>query len=102
MHPLENLAETRTDQDSGTGSNNAAELDLQPLRRGVDIHVDTSGDATLTVDVAAEGSNYRQLDTVSYSGASQEIEQYDIVWDRVRAHLNQNRNLVELSSKGVS
>lgn len=91
-----------TATDSGTGSSNAAKLDLGDLRTNVDIHVDTSGDATLTVEVSKDNSTWRTFDTVSYSGASQEIEQYDTAYQHIRAHLNQNRTLVEMSAKGVS
>ena len=89
------------DQDSGTGSGNAAELQLGATRSVVDIHVDTSGDATLTVEVSTDGSTWRRLDTVSYTGASQYIEQYDTAYPHIRAYLNQNRTLVEMAAKGT-
>lgn len=87
--------------DSGTGSANAAQLDLGSLRKDVDVHVDTSNDATLTVEVSTDASTWRQFDTVSYTGASTAMEQYEVAYQHVRAHLNQNRNLVELASKGT-
>lgn len=101
-HPLENLARTIDAQDSGTGSGNAAKLTLGPLRRLVDLHVDTSGAATLTVEVSTDGTNWRTFDTVSYSSATQEVEQYDVAWEYVRAYLDSNRNLIEASAKGVN
>lgn len=91
-----------TASDSGTGSANAATLDLGRLRKAVDIHVDTSGDATLTVEVSEDdGTTWRTFDTVSYTGASQEIEQYETAFRDIRAHLNQNRNEVVVVSRGV-
>lgn len=87
--------------DSGTGSANAAQLDLGSLRKDVDVHVNTSGDATLTVEVSTDASTWREFDTVSYTGGDVRMEQYEIAYRHVRAYLNQNRTLVELASKGT-
>lgn len=91
----------KTSQDSGTGAGNAAFVQLGEHRKTVDIHVDTNGSATLTVEVTPDGNTFRELDTVSYSSATQEIEQYSTAYEGIRAYLNQNRNLVEVSAKGV-
>lgn len=90
-----------TDTDDGTGMGNAAKLDLGGHRDNADIHVDTTGDATLTVEVSKNNTDWRELDTISYSGDSQQIEQYNTQYRYIRAYLNQNRNLVEISAKEV-
>jgi len=88
--------------DSGTGSANAAQLSLGDFRKDVDVFVDTSGDATLTVEVSEDGgTTWRELDTVSYTGASTEVEQYSTVFGDIRAYLNQNRNEVVAVSRGI-
>lgn len=91
-----------TTQDDGTGASNAAVMDLGSDRTLVDIHADTTGDAMLTVEVSKNGDfsgEERTFDTVSYKGASQEIEQYETAYRYLRAYLDQNRNLVEMSVK---
>jgi len=93
-----------TDQDSGTGSANAAQLDLGDLRQSFDIHVDTSGDATLTVEVSTSGKfsgEERTFASISYTGASQEIEQFETKYQHIRAFLDQNRTLVEIAARGM-
>jgi hypothetical protein len=92
-----------TADDSGTGSGNAAEATLGPLRSAVNVHVDTSGAATLTVEVSPDGgTSWLQYDTVQYSAATTQVEAYaDVAFADVRAYLDQNRNGVTLASKGV-
>lgn len=91
-----------TAQDSGTGSGNAAQLDLGEPRQQVEIHVDTSGAANLTVEVSADGSNWRTYDEVSYADANQEVRDYNTSFQHIRAYLDSSRNLIEMSSKGSS
>jgi len=88
--------------DSGIGSGNAASVDLGSLRSDVDIHVDTSGDATLTVEVSKDGGTWRTFEELSYTGASEGMEQFTTTYKHMRAYLDQNRNLVEISAKGVN
>jgi hypothetical protein len=90
-----------TDTDSGTGASNAAQLELGPVRKTVDFYVETSGSATLTVEVSTGGTTWREFDTVSYSGLTSEVEQYETSYRYVRAYLNQNRTIIEASAKGV-
>lgn len=93
----------RSATDSGTGAGNAATVTTGPVRTNVDVFVDTSGSATLTVEVSPDdGSTWRYLDTVSYSSSTTEMEQYDTVYPDVRAYLDQNRNVVELATGGIS
>lgn len=89
-----------TATDSGTGSSNAAEITLGPIRRRVDIHTDTSGSSTLTVEVSTDGSTWLEYETISYSSAIVEVEAFDIAFEYVRAYLNQSRNGITMSAKG--
>jgi hypothetical protein len=92
-----------TAEDSGVGSANAATATLGPLRSSVNVHVDTSGAATLTVEVSPDGgTSWLQFDTVDYSSATTEVEAYpEVAFADVRAYLDTNRNGVTLASKGV-
>jgi hypothetical protein len=88
--------------DSGAGSSNAATLDLGDFRKDFDVFVDTTGDATLTVEVSEDGgTTWRQYDSISYNGSSEEVEQFDTAFQHVRAYLNQNRNEVVVVSRGA-
>lgn len=89
-----------TDSDSGTGAANAARVTLGSLRRRADIHVDTSGAATLTVEVSVDDQNWLKYETVSYSSATVEVEAFDVAFEYVRAYLDQNRNGITMSAKG--
>jgi hypothetical protein len=89
-----------TDTDSGTGSANAARVTLGSLRRRVDIHADTSGAATLTVEVSVDDQAWLEYETVEYSSATVEVEAFDVAFEYVRAYLDQNRNGITMSAKG--
>ena len=93
-------AAPRTDTDSAAGSGNAAEVDLGDLRGEASIHYDTSGSATLTVEVSTDGTNWRELDTHTVGSADNGIRHYKTAYQHIRAYLNQNRNLVEISARG--
>lgn len=106
MHPLENLATPINDTASGTGSANAAHLDLGPIRKDVDIATNATGtaDVLLTLDVSQDNSTWRLADTVTYSdpaNSTPAFEQYDLAYPHVRAYLNASHDLVELASKGI-
>jgi len=90
-----------TASDSGTGSGNAAQLDLGPIRSSVDVHVDTSGAATLTVEVSTDGNNWRTYQTVDYGSGTATVEHFNTASGQIRAYLDSNRNLVEMSAKGL-
>jgi len=90
-----------TDTDSGTGSANAASIQLGSLRKRADIHVDTSGSATLTVEVSTDGSTWLEFETVDYSAATVEVEAFDVAFEHVRSYLDQNRNGITMSAKGI-
>ncbi|WP_459194710.1 hypothetical protein [Halosimplex sp. J119] len=95
-------AEVVTATDSGTGSGNAAELDLGALRSAFDVFVDTTGSATLTVQVSTDGQTWRTFETINYSSDTEMIEQFETSYQHVRAYLDQARNVVEMSAKGVA
>jgi hypothetical protein len=85
---------------SGTTSTAGQDVTLTLDGRDTfDIYVDTSGDATLTVEVRSEGGTWRPFDTVSYTGASEEVEQFVTAFYDVRASVNQNLNTLEMSGK---
>jgi hypothetical protein len=76
-------------------------LDLGRYRSNVDWFVDVSGAATLTVEVRTDGGTWRQLDTVSYSSATTEVEQYETAFDEIRASVDANLNTLQGSAKGL-
>lgn len=90
-----------TDTDSGTGAANAASIQLGDVRQRADIHVDTSGSATLTVEASTDGSTWLEYETLSYSSPTVEVEAFDLAFEYVRAYLNQNRNGITMSAKGI-
>lgn len=94
-------SEPITDITTSSGSSNAASLDLGDVRKDLDIYVDTSGAATLTVEVSKDDSTWRTFDTVDYGSDTESMEQYDIAYQYVRAYLDTATNTVEMSSKGV-
>lgn len=89
--------------DSGTGSANAAELSKSttPLMPDEPFAVfwDTSGAATLTIEVKVDGS-WETLQSKSISSADDGIEVHEVPYTEARAHLNQARNKVVIT--GVS
>jgi hypothetical protein len=91
--------------DDGTGSNNAAELSGEDALGGVStllgVYWDTSGSAMLTVEAKIDGS-WETFDTVSISSADDNVEVYETPYDEMRAFLDQNRNTVVVTAKGVS
>lgn len=82
----------------GAGENNAAELDMGALRSIFDVFVDTSGEATLTVEVSSDGETWRPHDSIDYAGDTDEMEQFDTAFQHVRAYLDQNHTTVEISA----
>jgi len=91
--------------DSGTGSGNAAELsgaeNVGGIRTLIGVYWDSSGAATLTVEAKIDGA-WETFDTVSISSADDNVEIYETPYDEMRAYLDQNRNKVTLTAKGVS
>ena len=76
-------------------------LVLGDYRKSVDIWVNTSGEATMTVQVRKAGGPWRTLDEVSYNAETTEVEQYDTSYEEIRAKVDTNLNGIEMVSKGV-
>jgi hypothetical protein len=95
----------RQDTSPVTGSTGTAGTDvplvLGDYRKDVDWFVDVSGAATLTVEVRADGGTWRTFDTVDYSSATTEVEQYSTSFAEMRASVDQNLTTLEGSAKGV-
>lgn len=87
--------------DSGVGSANAAELTIGGVRKLVGVHWESTGAATLNVEVMIDGS-WETFDTVAISAAGSDIEVYEVPYDDIRAYLDANRTKVVVTSGGVS
>lgn len=101
MHPLSNAAEPDTTSTTSSGSGNAAQVDLGRVSTKVDVFVDTSGAADLTVEVSSDGSTWRQASTTSYGSASTDLQQFDFAYQHVRAYLSANVNTLEVTTRGI-
>lgn len=88
------------DGSTSTATNNVS-LSLGPSIKDVDIFVDTSGSATLTVEVRRPGGAWREYDTVSYGSSATQVEQYSTAFSELRARVDSSLNTLELSAKGV-
>jgi len=87
--------------DSTTTADEDISLTLGAYRKAVDLFVDVSGTATLTVEARKDGGTWRELDTVDYPGETNEIEQYETAFSELRASVDQNLTQLEGSSKGI-
>lgn len=101
MRALSVAAEQRSDSTTASGSSNAAVVDLGPVKTNVDVFVDTSGAADLTVEVSTDGSTWRQADTNSYGSATTDLRQYDFAYQHVRVYLSANVNTLEVVGRGL-
>jgi hypothetical protein len=101
MHPLTTASDQRSDTTTGNVSGNAAEIDLGEVRSKVDVFVDVSGAATLTVEVSTDGSTWRPADTNDYASARTDLRQYDLAYQHVRAYADTNTNIVEVVGRGL-
>lgn len=101
MHPVTNASEAVSDSTSENGESNAASVNLGKLKTNVDVFADTSGAATLTVEVSTDGSTWRQADTVDIGSATTDFQQYHFAYPHVRAYLDTATNTVEVVGRGV-
>jgi hypothetical protein len=92
------------------GSSNAVELPLITPRdksgpKEFEVSVETSGAATLTVEVAttlnSDPAFFTELATKSYSSATQEIIKYETSAPHIRAYLDQNTTLLEAYARKI-
>lgn len=90
-----------SDSTTGTGSGNAAAVDLGDYRTNVDVFVDVSGAADLTVEVSTDGSTWREADSVSYGSESTDLQQYHLAYQHVRAYVSANNTVVEVVGRGL-
>jgi len=88
-------------EDSTATAGNNVTFQLGGLRKDVDLFVDVSGPAMLTVEVRQSGGSWRQFDAISYSSATTEVEQYSTAFAELRARVDQNLNALEGSAKGA-
>jgi hypothetical protein len=94
-------AAPKTDTASGTTESNAAVVDLGSTTKDFDVFYDTSGAATITIEVSKDNATWRQLQQIQPSSADSDIAQFDTSYRYVRAYIDQNRNALEISAKGV-
>lgn len=91
----------KTSTTTGTGSANAASVDLGQYIRHFSINFDSSGSSSLTVEVSTDNSSWRSFDSQSFSSANQDIYEYNTAFRYVRAYVDQNINRVEISARGI-
>lgn len=101
MHPVTTASEAVTDTTDSNGSGNAASVNLGKLKTNVDVFADTSGAATLTVEVSSDGSTWREADSVDLGSATTDLQQYHFAYPHVRAYLDTATNTVEVVGRGV-
>lgn len=100
-HPLTTEAEQTSATTTGNGAANAAAVDLGRTSTKVDVFVDASGAADLTVEVSTDGETWREADTNSYGAAATDFRQYDLAYQHVRAYLSTATNTVEVVGRGI-
>lgn len=100
VDPLARQDTTPVTGSTSTAGTNVA-LVLGDYRTDTDFFVDVSGSAQLTVEVRTSGGTWRSFDTVSYSSATTEVEQYSTAFAEIRARVDQNLTALEGSAKGV-
>lgn len=99
-YDLANLkAQILTGSTTGIGSGNAAQIQMTERESLVDVFVDVSGAATLTVEVSKDGSNWLSFDSKSYSAAAEETRQYQTAFEYIRAYVDANITKIVVSAK---
>ena len=86
------------------GETVALELGEEDARRRVDILVETSGPATLSISVSRTGEftgEEATVQTVDYDGAVTQLEQFDFAYPFVAVEVNQNLTRLAPVSRGV-
>lgn len=100
LSSLDSINGTGQIEDSTSSAGTNVKVNLGDLRQKVDIYWDGSGSSTLTVEVSDDDSTWRQLDTVS-TDSTQNIEQFDVAYQYVRASVAANLNTLEIVSRGL-
>jgi hypothetical protein len=87
-----------TTQSAGTD----VTLTIGDLRSNVSVAVDTSGGATLTVEVSPDGgTTWYPYDTVAYSSAVTTAEEYTVPYADVRASVGSSLNRLSVAAGGL-
>jgi len=103
---LDNAAgEGAVNQVTATTSTNGEDIsvDLGTGRQLVDIVVDTSGSASLSIDVSTTGDftgEETNVQTISYDSAVTNLEQFDFAVQYIQASVDSNLNELTLISRG--
>lgn len=90
-------------KDSTTSAGTWISLDLGDVKNGVDIAVDTSGAATLTIQVSTTGDfggEQFEVRTIDYSSAVVNLEQFTFRHQYVRCKADANLNDLEMVARG--
>lgn len=91
---------TATAAAAGTGSANAAEINVPNGRSSVEVMYDTSGAAVVTVETSTDGVTWYSRTSFSPSSATNSATSITTGADYVRAHIDANLNSLEISAKG--
>lgn len=89
--------------DSTTSTATWISLDLGDVRNGVDVAVDISGSATLTIQVSTTGDfagEEFEVQTIDYSSAVVSLEQFEFRHQHVRCKVDANLNNLEMIARG--
>lgn len=104
MHPLTTEARQINASTTDAGAANAAALDLERVRKAVDLATNVTDVSTVTVEVSTTGDfagEEKEADTLNYNAAETDFQQYDIAYQHVRAYADGNVSEIELVSRGV-
>lgn len=83
------------------GSTDATPVSLQiENRTTVDLYVDVSGSATLTVEARTDQSDWRTIEIINYSSNVEVVEQLSVAFGEVRATVDQALNQLEIHASG--
>jgi len=103
VDPFDRQETTQRSQSTSTATNNVS-VDLGSISKRVGIVADVSGSATLTIEVSSSGAfagEEHAVQTVSYSSAGVNLEQFEFAFQFVRARVDQNLNTLEIAARGV-
>lgn len=101
---VKKLQDTASVSGTTTAAADPIRLELDRLRRRVDVVVDTTGPATLSVRVSRSGEFAGEETTVreiEYADATTELEAFDFTFSFVEVELNQNVGELTAESRGV-
>lgn len=103
VHPITTEVEQRRDNTTDPDAANATSVDLQRITQHFNLGVDVSDVSTVTVEVSHDGTfdgEEKELDSVSYGSATQEVRQYNTTYQHTRAYADGNVTELELVARG--